>query len=570
LTVSQAVPPPAISGGTLIVTADGATAVAADPDRDHVYLVDLAGPSLRADVALQQGDEPGRIALDGAQHAHVVLRGAGAVATVDLATAAVVDRTSVCPAPRGIAWEAATDRIHVACAGGELVSLPAAGGAPARSLLLDRDLRDVIVDGDHLLVSRFRAAEVLSLDASGAIVDRMVSPPMFAPGLEGSGGVFQPAVGWRLVSIGDAGGGGGLMAQLHAEDGPVVIGQGGYGDGLSKCGTGTVVHATANVYRRGQSVVAGPALPGVLPVDVAVSAAGDKFAYVMAGEAHVPVMFNVVGGDVQPLLSGSPCPAPTQFLLAPGQPTAIAFLPSGDLVVQSREPATLTVFRSGAPFATVPLSTVSREDTGHSVFHSDSGAGIACASCHPEGGDDGRVWNFDPIGQRRTQNLRGGLLATAPFHWDGDLRDVPSLMHEVFEKRMSGPALASDQLGALASWLDARPALPHAPAPDAAAVARGRALFEDTAGAGCVSCHSGAHYTNNATLDVGTGKALQVPTLIGLAFRAPYLHDGCAATLRDRFVPSGSGACAAIDTHGMISQLTSSQIDDLVAFLDTL
>src|SRR5437870_7650387 len=35
-TVRQAVPPPPISGGTLLVTRDGKTAVVADPDRDQV------------------------------------------------------------------------------------------------------------------------------------------------------------------------------------------------------------------------------------------------------------------------------------------------------------------------------------------------------------------------------------------------------------------------------------------------------------------------------------------------------------------------------------------------------
>ena len=40
-TVAAAVPPPAISGGTLRILADGHTAVAADPDRDQVYIVDL-------------------------------------------------------------------------------------------------------------------------------------------------------------------------------------------------------------------------------------------------------------------------------------------------------------------------------------------------------------------------------------------------------------------------------------------------------------------------------------------------------------------------------------------------
>ena len=41
------------------------------------------------------------------------------------------------------------------------------GGDPVRTLQLDSDLRDVVVKGDHLLVTRFRSAELLELDASG-------------------------------------------------------------------------------------------------------------------------------------------------------------------------------------------------------------------------------------------------------------------------------------------------------------------------------------------------------------------------------------------------------------------
>ena len=45
-TVVAAVPPPPISGGTLIVSADGRLALAADPDRDLVYGVDLSSGKL--------------------------------------------------------------------------------------------------------------------------------------------------------------------------------------------------------------------------------------------------------------------------------------------------------------------------------------------------------------------------------------------------------------------------------------------------------------------------------------------------------------------------------------------
>ena len=71
--------------------------------------------------------------------------------------------------------------------------------------------------------------------------------------------------------------------------------------------------------------------------------------------------------------------------------------------------------------------------------------------------------------------------------------------------------------------------------------------------------------TNNATVDVGTGEALQVPSLRGIAYRAPFMHQGCAKTLNDRF-----GDCGGGDKHGKTSALNTTQRADLVSFLSSL
>src|SRR5262245_41214348 len=47
-----------ISGGTLVALADASMAVVSDPDRDSVYVVDLATNRVSATIALQPGDEP--------------------------------------------------------------------------------------------------------------------------------------------------------------------------------------------------------------------------------------------------------------------------------------------------------------------------------------------------------------------------------------------------------------------------------------------------------------------------------------------------------------------------------
>jgi mono/diheme cytochrome c family protein len=245
------------------------------------------------------------------------------------------------------------------------------------------------------------------------------------------------------------------------------------------------------------------------------------------------------------------------------EPIAVAFDGSDNVVVQSREPAIL-VLRGGV---TITLSTESRFDTGHLVFHSNAGGGLACASCHAEGNDDGRTWNFTCEGARRTQSLQTGLRGTEPFHWNGDETNFGKLMSDVFVGRMSGPFLPDDQANSLLTWIDAQPRPAHTAPADSAAVARGQALFNDPAHGACASCHAGAKFTNAQTVDVGTGGKFQVPSLVGVGSRGPFMHNGCAKTLDERFT---NAACGGGDLHGATAGLTTGQISDLVAFLNSI
>ncbi|HTA19772.1 MAG TPA: c-type cytochrome, partial [Polyangia bacterium] len=143
------------------------------------------------------------------------------------------------------------------------------------------------------------------------------------------------------------------------------------------------------------------------------------------------------------------------------------------------------------------------------------------------------------------------------------------LMTDVFQGRMAGGKVDTQGVGALAAWLDKIPTIPTSQTADTATLVRGQTLF---ASAGCVTCHNGPDFTNGQTVSVGTGQqfqsfqSFQVPQLHGLAMRAPYMHDGCAATLHDRFVtPCGGGAM-----HGNASGLSEAQLGDLIAYLETL
>jgi hypothetical protein len=602
--VSAPVAPPAISGGTLRILADGRTAVAADPDRDSVYVVDLPSRTVRTAIQLNVNDEPGRVVADSAGRAHVALRRGGALVSIDTTLGVVLQRRDVCAAPRGLAYDAATDLVHVACAGGQLVSLPAAGGNAVRTVTLARDLRDVVVDGPRLRVSRFLSAEVLTVEADGA-VSGVVAPGTFRATAARGGQRFTPGVAWKMAEMPDHSG----VMMLHQrgvedEVQPVV---GGYG-GPDACNG--IVHPAVTMVASDGSVRSGPAMAGmVLAVDMAISPDSQRVAVVSAGNAtntvpgtNTPMLTQVFVSDVdsttdtdigcQPDGTHGPCgggipgfmPIPPGATTGSGgaaggvtcgvsdpsvpqvvgQPIAVAFEAAGTVVVQSREPAMLA-FADGR---NVTLSTVSRADTGHLVFHANAGGFLACASCHAEGNDDGRTWNFTCQGPRRTQSLHaGGLRGTEPFHWDGEETDMAKLMTDVFVGRMSGPTLSTPQIDTLMNWIDRQPRVRHGAPTDPAAVARGLALFNDPTRGACASCHTGPQFTNNTSVNVGTGRAFQVPSLVGIGSRGPFMHNGCAKTLADRFTDT---ACGGGDTHGRTSDMRADEINDLIAYLQSI
>jgi hypothetical protein len=507
---------------------------------------------------------------------------------------AIEARRPVCSAPRGLAREG--DRLHVACAGGELVSLPARGGGAVRTVTLDRDLRDVVVAGDgRLFVTTFRSAQVLVVGADGAVAARLAPPSVGSrsrprpPGVAPTDDPFVPSVAWRAAP---RPAGGVYLLHQRAFSGVMGTEPGRYYGSQDPC-TSVVETVVTALESGGAPRVSSWLARATVPLDLAVSADGARLALVSAGNSHVgdigaevfvaraeaftepanapgcvtpevPLELRTTSGARPPEDAAAEFPGGLRVIRAypvRGEPVAVAFERNGHVVVQTREPATLQLPRLGR---TIWLSDRSRYDTGHAIFHGNAGRYIACASCHPEGGDDGRVWRFAFSGARRTQGLRGGVLETPPFHWDGDIRDVGHLVEDVFVKRMTGPRLASEQMTALKQWIDGLPLL-ATPAPrDPRAAERGRALF---ARHGCLGCHGRGSPAVSGNVDVGTGKPFQVPSLRGLVYRAPYMHDGCAATLADRFAP---GRCGGDGRHGQTASLEASEIADLVAYLETL
>lgn len=566
-TVSLAEAPPPIAGGTLEVSRDGRYALVVDADLDRLLRVDLETQELVA-IELPARSEPGRLVEDTSGHVYVVLRQGGGVAEVDLDGGVALRTLPTCASPRGIDFDGWRDRLHVACAGGELVTL-GADRTELDRLMLEPDLRDVVVSRDSVLVSRLRTASVMRV-VDGEVVLTSALPDATLTGVDDDGDetelrqTYRPGVAVRMRGAGD----GAVVVHQRARVGREAVFRRAsrppsrytysnravtYEDitWRDPCGN-AVVHATASfvgndgVARR----VAAPVPGGVVPVDVALSAGG-QLALAFAGEPggdfrHGPQVFQTTSALAT---ADDDCVEATDDRSYPGQAVALAYA-GEQLLVQLRAPAGLMIGD-----ALVPLGGPSTRDTGHEVFHLDTGGGIACASCHPGGGDDGHVWEFAAVQPVRTMALQGSV-GRAPYHRAGDIATFEGLMNGLAEQ-MAGPQLAPDALEAMRTWLGRLPPPAAGPAADHQVEQLGEQVFAQS---GCVDCHQGTDGTDGLSHDVGDGR-WQTPVLRGLALRAPYLHDGSAQTLEDVLDGARSGE------HGDLSGASDEDVEHLLSYL---
>ena len=223
---------------------------------------------------------------------------------------------------------------------------------------------------------------------------------------------------------------------------------------------------------------------------------------------------------------------------------------------------------------------------------------MSCASCHNDGGHDGRTWDFTSFGEglRNTISLEGHAgVGQGRLHWSANFDEVHDFENQI-RSFAGGTGLMSDlafntgtrsdplgdpkagissDLDALAAYVSSLTSFGESPyrnsngslTTDGVA---GKAIFESET---CAACHVGTGFTDsnqNLLHDIGTLKpssgnraggpllGIDTPTLRGLWATAPYLHDGSAATLGD-----------AVLAHSGVS-LTTNELDQLVAYLNQI
>ncbi|MSQ91474.1 MAG: DUF1929 domain-containing protein [Gammaproteobacteria bacterium] len=219
---------------------------------------------------------------------------------------------------------------------------------------------------------------------------------------------------------------------------------------------------------------------------------------------------------------------------------------------------------------------------------------ISCASCHNDGGYDGRVWDLTGFGEglRNTIGLRGRAAAQGFLHWSNNFDELQDFEGQI-RNLSSGTGLMSNtdfntgtrnqplgdikagissDLDALAAYVASLADFASSPLRNAdgsltAAARAGRTVFMTK---NCASCHGGTAFTNSASnnpQDVGTITAasgqrlngplagIDIPTLRDVWATAPYLHAGQAATIEN-----------AIQAHAGFTA-TGTELSDLAEYV---
>ncbi len=234
---------------------------------------------------------------------------------------------------------------------------------------------------------------------------------------------------------------------------------------------------------------------------------------------------------------------------------------------------------------------------------------MGCAGCHPEGRDDGHVWQeiqdqyskdhhffagptvlrrdtFEAEGKevarqgvaRQTPMLAGRVAAVGPYGWHAESDTLEHRIRAGFElhhgHRTDGATLHR-RAGPLAAFLRRGLVPPPRETRELTAVEeQGRAVFE-SAQTKCVRCHVPAsEFTDRSAVPLRGFKAprffaedpqreYKVPSLLYVGGTPPYYHDGSAATLDDLVEHDQ-------DRMGHTSHLDAGERTALVAYLKTL
>ncbi len=396
--------------------------------------------------------------------------------------------------------------------------------------------------------------------------DTTLVPDRLAPGLSYAGHPYE-------LADGDA---------KEGADGPVPLSR------------ATFVQPRAAVYRRATRtlLVAGEGNEVLAELDARALDAGlsPLHVYDLGGTLRVE---SNGASRTQSKPEKTRCGAPTGVALSADETYAWVFCRStGDLAIVKLDPFD----GKGVDASILPIVHLADDPLpenaarGRQLFYSANdgalSAGVGCAGCHPDGRDDGHVWQEQPNVDnpeskapalmtaapvrdgslwrnehgavlhkghpRQTPMLAGRVGARGPYGWLGEQKIIEQRLTTGFVQHGGGgfwgftAAEEVERAEAIVAFL--RRGLVTPPKERRALTAieeRGHEIFS-SAQARCSSCHfPGTDYTDRGIVSVGIPPALpwfsveprdrryKTPSLLFVGGTPPYFHDGRFATLSD-------------------------------------
>jgi YVTN family beta-propeller protein len=612
------------SSSAITITSDGAMLLVVNPDSNTLTLVDTAGQEKVAEI--QVGVDPRTVAVDdGGRRAYVANRGSGSVSVVNLATRAAIAEIPVGYRPYGVVVNPAGDRLYVAVQGLDRIAVIDTATLAVVDTLPVPDRPSGLAiseDGRALYVTHLLTGEVsvVALDRHLAYLPLLLKMPAGPLSASHTKGQLRcntqyairntqyttpiPNIQYPISTIPLWPDSNLVQSILLSPDGRTAYVPHTRSNTTNLALTFdttvfplvSLIDLTTQQHLVGQQIALGTLdPPGVgLPFDAAVTPDGEELWVVNAASNDVSVV-DLAGRRLAAHIEVGD--NPRGIVLAPDGTTAY---------VNNTLAGTVSVIDTAAYTVTatidvtrIPLPPILLN--GKRLFHSSDdprmsrAQWISCNTCHFEGEQDGRTWNFGFAGPRNTTSLLG-MIQTYPLRWSGEW-DESADSEFVIRKENFGSGLIdgdvncslspvdcvhqppnqgrSYDLDCLATFIDSLQ-VPLSPAhahgePLTQAEQRGKAIFEDP-DLGCIDCHPPPFYTDREKHNVGTGTpderigpAFDTPTLRGLYDSAPYFHDGSAGTLYEVLTrPSPESE------HDVRGVLTDAKIQDLIAFLEAL
>ncbi len=544
----------AASSSTIVISLEDARVYTANTDSGSITAIDTATDAQLWELSV--GAEPRSIALDPrGTRAYVTDFGAGTVSVVDLDDATVLATVVTAQRPYGVVVSPDGRVLFVAESGAGAIGLfDTATLERLGTIAVEPDPRGLAVssDGTRLYVAHFLSGHVSIIDVDSREVVDIVSTgaesnaAQFIAIAPAGGKAYLPHIRSRVSNA---------ILQFDTTIAPLV----------------SVIDLDANALLR-KELLGLDAIdrPVNMPFAVAFSPDGRLIYVVNSGSNDLSIVDLETGLGVGHIELGD---NPRGIVVtSDGRRAFVLNALSDDISVVDLEART-ELERVALTESPLPPAV----KRGKVLFFSSDRTELArdqwvsCASCHLDGGQDGRTWPFDD-GPRNTPVILG-LADSAPFHWSGDRVDLFDFQKTIIDIQ-GGTGITESEIADMAAFLGFSA---FTPSPErqfdgslTSTAARGREVFD---AAGCAACHRGDAFTDGQLHDVGTsidaretrGSEFDTPSLLGIHDSAPYLHDGRAATLHDVVTDLNVG-----DSHGVTSNLTDEQLDALVAYLRSL